>query len=323
MNVVKCENSHFFDSDTYQACPVCGGLPANEVQQAGLSGKEKKKGGLFSKFKKDHPAKNEVQAGIPLQKTTPAAVTEQSVNSAQSAPQPSAPAPVMDACEDAVTVPMAAVADACEDAATVPMAVVTDACEDTETVAMSPVADAPAEPKPAPAEPAPSSLSDAIKQASANSEGKTASYFSAVTSGSPASSESTAVSGSVQTARPVNSEPVVGWLVCIEGAHIGTSFCIAAGKNSIGRSAANNIILGSDNAVSRDKHAILVYEPKKRNFYIQPGDSSGLTYLNDEYITESKKLTDRDIIEVGNSKLLFIPLCDEKFSWENYFSKEK
>lgn len=322
MNVVKCENSHFFDSDTYTECPVCGGKPATAEQQAAAAGKEKKKGGLFSKFKKEPAAPKQPAApSFPAQTTSaPAPAAEQPA----AVPQTANSAPVMNACEDSVTVPMPAVAaSACEDSVTVPMpAVVADACEDAVTVPMPVIAEGQAQEPAQVDQPAsePSSLSDAIKQASANSEGKTASYFSAVTSGNSAAESSSSSAPAVQK---VNTEPVVGWLVCIEGSHIGNSFCIAAGKNSLGRGSSNSIILNRDNSVSREKHAILVYEPKKRNFYIQPGDSSGLTYLNDEYITESKKLADRDIIEIGNTKLLFVPLCDEKFSWEDYFNKEK
>ena len=67
---------------------------------------------------------------------------------------------------------------------------------------------------------------------------------------------------------------------------------------------------------------MITFEPKKRFFYLQPGDSSGLTYLNDDYIDESKKLKPKDIIELGDSKFLFVPLCDETFSWEEYLPKE-
>jgi hypothetical protein len=70
--------------------------------------------------------------------------------------------------------------------------------------------------------------------------------------------------------------------------------------------------------ISGIRHASIAYEPKRRNFYLQPGEASGLTYLNDEYITVSRMLSSRDIIELGDSKLMFIPLCGEDFSWETY-----
>jgi len=117
------------------------------------------------------------------------------------------------------------------------------------------------------------------------------------------------------------SEPVVGWLVCVGGCHFGECFNIYAGKNSIGRSEENRIVISNDNSISRIKHALIVYEPKKRNFYLQPGDSSGLTYLNDDYITDSHKLATQDMIELGDSKFMFVPLCGETFSWEEHMPK--
>lgn len=154
------------------------------------------------------------------------------------------------------------------------------------------------------------SLREAVKIASASNEGKTMSYFSAATS---------QINGQSSPKRV--ADPVVGWLVCISGNNFGDAFNIYAGKNSIGRSSENRVVIADDNSISRIKHALIVYEPKKRNFYLQPGDSSGLTYLNDEYITESHKLSVHDMIELGDSKFMFIPLCGEAFSWEEYMPK--
>lgn len=115
----------------------------------------------------------------------------------------------------------------------------------------------------------------------------------------------------------IQSEPVVGWIVCIEGNEFGKPFQIVSGKNSIGRHKENSIVI-NDKSVSREKHAFIIYEPKKRNFYVQPGEGSQLTYLNDENIMEAKPLKKNDIIEIGSGKYIFIPLCSEEFSWEDY-----
>ena len=81
------------------------------------------------------------------------------------------------------------------------------------------------------------------------------------------------------------------------------------------------VVIDGDNRISKNKHALITYEPKRKNYYLQPGDSSGLTYLNDEYMTDSQKLNPYDIIELGNSKFVFVPLCGEKFSWEEFVQK--
>lgn len=165
------------------------------------------------------------------------------------------------------------------------------------------------------------SLQEEIRNVSASNDGKTVSYFSAVTA-SKTSEEKPDNHRAANKTTSSSSDPVVGWLVCVKGIHFGESFCICTGKNSIGRNSDNRIVVWADKTISRVKHALIVYEPKKRQFYIQPGDSSGLTYLNDEYITESKIMKTHDVIELGESKFVFIPLCGDSFSWEDYISKE-
>ena len=86
----------------------------------------------------------------------------------------------------------------------------------------------------------------------------------------------------------------------------------------MGRSESNQIVLSKDPAVSREKHAFLTFEPKARQFYLRPGDSSGLVYLNDEYIYETKLLHGGDTISLGQSRFYFQPLCGEGFSWAEF-----
>ncbi len=111
-------------------------------------------------------------------------------------------------------------------------------------------------------------------------------------------------------------EKVVGWLVCIAGSAVGRSYNLKVGKNFIGRNAGNDICLDGDDSVSRVKHAIVVYEPKKRFFIAQPGESSSLFYLNEEVVLSATALKDRDILTVGENKLMFVPFCNEAFGWD-------
>lgn len=118
------------------------------------------------------------------------------------------------------------------------------------------------------------------------------------------------------------SDPVAGWLVCIEGEDFGGSFTIKSGKNFIGRSSAMDIVLHGDNSISREKHAILLYEPRRREFIVQSGESRELFYLNDEVVLNPLRLTQGDILTIGSTRLMFFPCCGEHFSWEDYKKKE-
>lgn len=157
-----------------------------------------------------------------------------------------------------------------------------------------------------------SSLLEAVKESSASTGEKTLGYFVSV------AGENSAV-----RAEMVNTEePVVGWLVCVGGVNFGKCFSIYAGNNSIGRAGDNRVVIGNDQTISKSKHAFIVYEPKKRDFYLRPGESSGLTYLNGEPAVSSYKMNANDTIELGNGKFIFVPLCGENFSWEDYINKE-
>lgn len=156
---------------------------------------------------------------------------------------------------------------------------------------------APAAPAPAaPAAPAPakSPLKSAIQ--SADSMPKTVAYYNL----------------------PSDSEPVVGWLVCIKGDYLGESFNLKSGRNNIGRAGNMDIVLAKDGRVSRDRHAAVVYEPNKREFLVQSGESSGLTYLNDELLMGFKPFVQDDKLTVGGCEFLFKPLCGADFSWDQY-----
>ena len=113
-----------------------------------------------------------------------------------------------------------------------------------------------------------------------------------------------------------NKQPVVGWLVCIKGGNCGEDFKLVAGRNFVGRDRSMHVCLSEDESVSRVKHAIVVYEPKKNVFLVQPGESEELFYLGDEVIISAMQLKANDILLIGESELLFVPCCTDKFTWD-------
>ena len=120
----------------------------------------------------------------------------------------------------------------------------------------------------------------------------------------------------------MGKEPVVGWLVCINGAHIGEDFRLKSGKNFIGRNSNMDAALTKDTSVSRDKHAIVVYEPKSHIFLVQPGEARELCYLNENVVLSAQEIKRNDIISVGDSKLMLFPCCDSTFNWEMVEEKD-
>jgi hypothetical protein len=112
------------------------------------------------------------------------------------------------------------------------------------------------------------------------------------------------------------TQPVCGWLACIDGPHQGLSYTLHRGKNFIGRADDMDIRLPGDGAVARRNHAVVAYDPKNREFMLLPGDSDGLVYLSGEAVYEARRLTDMCKISIGRTSLLFRPLCGDNFAWQ-------
>lgn len=304
MKITRCSGAdvHFFDGDKYSVCPVCGKpsaentgavaptpVAANPVVQENKTVNEAKhKGGLFGFGKKNKD--------------------KQKVN------------------ENTVNQPVSIVDDSC---GTIAM---------TEVLNEQTYQDNVVEPQPVPQsvqQPAPQPMPQSVPQPTPQPMEQPV-YTSSVPSGN------TTISQMVPPVPPmpqapvqnrsfeydsaktvgvyadVSSEPVVGWLICVKGESVGESFNLKAGKNSIGRGAGMDVMLAQERSVSRDKHAIITYEPKKRIFLIQPGDSSGLVYLNDELLMSFSQLSAYDTIQLGDAIFKFLPFCGEAFAWEDY-----
>lgn len=122
--------------------------------------------------------------------------------------------------------------------------------------------------------------------------------------------------------QPVSTEPVVGWLVCTSGQYFGRSFPLKAGRNFVGRGPQMDVCLSGENSVSRDRHAVIIYEPRGRMFIAQPGDSRELFYLNDKVVLDNERLSPYDEISIGKVNMMLIPFCTEKFAWEDLEKKK-
>ncbi len=110
-------------------------------------------------------------------------------------------------------------------------------------------------------------------------------------------------------------QPVTGWLVCIEGEEKGKDYRLHSGKNFIGRSTSMDVVLVDDKSISRDRHCSVVYDPKGGKFYLSI-EKGNITYLNGMLLEQTSDLSDGDVIEIGNTKLQFIPFCKGERSWE-------
>ena len=115
-------------------------------------------------------------------------------------------------------------------------------------------------------------------------------------------------------------EPILlsGWLAVISDKGKGKSYTLTFGLNTIGRGEGNHVsIQNGDTSISREKHAVIIYDYENNIFFIKHGEGQYLSYLNGEVLLETKQLKANDIIKVGSTKLIFIPLCSDQFTWKD------
>ena len=111
-------------------------------------------------------------------------------------------------------------------------------------------------------------------------------------------------------------DPVVGWLACVAGPSRGKSYTIRGGVNAIGRSERMDIVITGDLKISSENHAKISYSDKHNRFNLLPGEGRNIVYLNDEEVFTPMPLHAYDLIDFGETKLLFVPLCGERFTWK-------
>lgn len=111
--------------------------------------------------------------------------------------------------------------------------------------------------------------------------------------------------------------PAVGWLVVVAGPGRGADYRINPGQNRIGRSKQMEIALAhGDSAISSDTHALVIYDYQNNRFFLKHGSGKNLTYLNGEAVLEPRTLNAHDRITIGDTGMIFVPLCGEHFRWE-------
>lgn len=114
-------------------------------------------------------------------------------------------------------------------------------------------------------------------------------------------------------------EPVAGWFVCIDGPDQGKDYRILARNNTIGRDEKMDICIHGDEAVSRESHARVGYDEKHNVFHLIPGESANNIYLNGEPVYIPTKMTEGDVIEVGETRLVFVQFCKKGYNWKEGF----
>nr|VFJ57967.1 MAG: Serine/threonine protein phosphatase PrpC [Candidatus Kentron sp. DK] len=113
--------------------------------------------------------------------------------------------------------------------------------------------------------------------------------------------------------------PPVGWLVCTEGPDRGRDYPLFTHRNFIGRGTDAGIRI-TDSTVSRECHGIVSHDPVNNSFHLSLGQSRGMVFYKEKAVLTSVELSPYDTFRLGNTTLLFVPLCGQKFQWKELTS---
>ena len=109
--------------------------------------------------------------------------------------------------------------------------------------------------------------------------------------------------------------PVVGWLVCVEGPARGADYRLQSGYNYIGRADHMDVCVKGDMKMGRERHALVAYDPEERLFFFGPADGKSIVRLNGKLVMTPQEIKAYDVLTIGSTKLMFVPLCGERFNW--------
>ena len=105
------------------------------------------------------------------------------------------------------------------------------------------------------------------------------------------------------------------FVVCVDGPMTGASFVFQENRAVVGRQKNYEIALFRDNSVSRSPHAIISYDKDSLRYTVAQGDPEKKVSVNGTFINAEQELKLYDIIGIGQTRMLFIPVCSEKFAW--------
>lgn len=118
-------------------------------------------------------------------------------------------------------------------------------------------------------------------------------------------------------------DPVVGWLVCVVGGDKGKDYRLEAKTNSIGRGEMMDVRIKGDDTITSDTHAKIDYDILNNNFYLIPANNKNTIYMNKAPVYAATMLNPYDTLRFGQTELLFVPFCCDKFQWPSKDEESK
>lgn len=110
--------------------------------------------------------------------------------------------------------------------------------------------------------------------------------------------------------------PAVGWLVSVKGPCKGIDYRLHANYNKIGRNSALDVSV-EDPKFSKSPVAWVGYFQETNAYFVGAESSTNVLYVNNVPLPagQSRELAYGDRLRMGDTELLFIPLCGDHFRW--------
>lgn len=305
MEIKRCEKGHFYDADQCTTCPICASEAAKKPN-LDLSPD------FFENFGGTSvPATQPVSNVAPIGSTQPAGFSlsfGDSPSAVQSisptAPAGHAPAPA--GKMDPITPTMPAGRAPASSGKMEPITPTMPSGQAPASSGMAPISPTMPAGYSAGFSPAPSAPSAPQKPVSSGRMEP----ITATTPVSPVNSQASAPASGKGV-----FDPVVGWLVCIEGADRGADYRIHSQYNYIGRAPHMDICIPSDSYISGERAAVLAFDNLEKMFFFSPGTGHNIVRVNGKVVMNAVQLNAYDRLTVGKTTLLFVPLCGDHFDW--------
>jgi hypothetical protein len=112
------------------------------------------------------------------------------------------------------------------------------------------------------------------------------------------------------------TEPVVAWLVIVNGPGQGKSLELSYGMSIVGWGSQNRVRIDfGDAKISEDDHFRIAYDGENREFHLIPGRGTNLVYLMGKPLLGPQLLSNGAEFRVGATTLRFVQLCSREWDW--------
>ena len=120
----------------------------------------------------------------------------------------------------------------------------------------------------------------------------------------------------IATASDSQLGPVVGWLAIVAGPGRGEVLPLHYGVNDIGRGTGSRVKLDfGDATIVSDNQAAIIYTARSRRFYLQ--SIAAEAWINGRPVRASEELAGGEVLQLGQTRLRFVPLCGPDFDWRD------